>query len=70
MIRYKFDVLEKLKNIGISSYTLTKTHKISPATVQKLRENDCNISTLTINKLCSMLQCQPGDLLEWFPDDK
>lgn len=70
MIRYKFDVLEKLKNIGISTYTLTKTYKISPATIQKLRENDCNISTLTINKLCGMLKCQPGDLLEWLPDDK
>lgn len=70
MIRYKFDVLESLKNAGITTYALTKTYKMSPAIVQKLRENDCNISVLTINKLCGMLQCQPGDLLEWLPDDK
>lgn len=70
MIRYRFDVLEKLKSIGISTYMLTKAHKIPPPTVQKLRNNDCNVSMVTINKLCAVLQCQPGDLLEWLPDDK
>lgn len=24
----------------------------------------------TLNKICEILQCQPGDILEYVPDDK
>ncbi len=28
-----------------------------------------NIDTRSINKLCKVLECQPGDLMEYIPDD-
>lgn len=68
MIIYRFDVLEKLKDIGITSYTLTKGYGFSPTMVQKLREKNTSINAATINRLCGLLHCQPGDLLEYVPD--
>lgn len=67
MLIYKFDVLEKLREKGISSYSLTKTHGIPPSTVQKLRTGNATISAATIDRLCTLLHCQPGTLLQWVP---
>lgn len=36
--------------------------------VQKLREKNTAISAATIDKLCGLLGCQPGTLLQWVPD--
>ena len=30
--------------------------------------NNGHITTRTIDKLCSALQCQPGDLMQYIPD--
>lgn len=68
MIIYRFDVLEKLKDIGITSYTLTKRYGFSPTMVQKMREKNTSINAATINRLCGLLHCQPGDLLEYVED--
>lgn len=41
---------------------------ISPAIVDKLF-NGGDVSTPTINKVCKYLNCQPGDIMEYIPDD-
>lgn len=28
-----------------------------------------NVSTSTIDKICEFFQCQPGDIMEWVPND-
>jgi DNA-binding Xre family transcriptional regulator len=28
------------------------------------------IDTVTINRLCAVLECQPGDIMEYLPDEK
>jgi DNA-binding Xre family transcriptional regulator len=28
------------------------------------------VDTVTINRLCAVLECQPGDLMEYLPDEK
>ena len=28
-----------------------------------------NVDTKTINKLCALLSCQPGDIMEYAPDE-
>ena len=68
MLIYKFDVLERLKEKGITTYSLTKNYGVSPATVQKLREQNTAISAATIDRICALLNCQPGTLLQWVPD--
>ena len=29
-----------------------------------------NVDTKTINKLCALLKCQPGDIMEYVPDEQ
>lgn len=36
--------------------------------IQQIREGVI-ISTAGLDKLCRMLECQPGDLLEYVPED-
>lgn len=63
-IRYKVDILDKLKKIGFSSYKLRKDRIIGEAMIQKLRNGEL-ISWSCINKICELLECQPGDILEY-----
>lgn len=55
-----------LEEKNISSYYIRK-HKITgEGTLTKLRNNE-PVNTLTIEKFCSVLGCQPGDLMEYIP---
>ncbi len=56
------------KERGVSTYWLRK-NGIGAPTVTKLQTGG-NIDTVTINKLCALLECQPGDLMEYTPDEK
>ena len=62
---------EKLRNLlaarGITSYTMRQNGTIGQATWKKIQEGG-HIDTRTINALCALLQCQPGDILEYIPD--
>lgn len=70
MLVFRFDILDKLKSRGITTYSLAKNYGFSPGMVQKLREQNTAISAATIDKLCGLLECQPGTLLKWVPDSK
>jgi putative transcriptional regulator len=54
-----------LKEKGFSSYRLRKEKLISQSTLQKLRTGDGIIDSRTIQRLCAMLNCQPGDIMEY-----
>ncbi len=64
MIRYKIDVLEALKNIGYSSYRLRQEKIIGESTLQKIRKGEL-MSWETLSRVCGLLDCQPGDILEY-----
>ena len=66
-IVYRIDVLQALKEKGITSYTLRKGDVLGGATVQKIRRGDV-VNAANLAKLCHLLGCQPGDLLEYVPD--
>lgn len=70
MIKYKIDVLEALKSKGYTSYKLRKDKLIGEATIQKYRKNECVTSADNLSLLCQLLECQPGDILEYQPDNK
>ena len=54
---------------GVTSYTITKKDKIiGQATWKKIHENG-HIDTRTIETLCKYLECQPGDIMEYVPDE-
>ena len=65
-IKYKIDVLEALKAAGYSTYRLRKDKLIGEATIQRIRSGE-PVSWENISTLCSLLNCQPGDLLEYVP---
>ena len=67
MIRYKLDIMLALRNAGYNSYRIQKEKLLSSTTVQKLRHGDTTLTVENLNTICDMLQCQPGDLLEWVP---
>lgn len=69
MLRYKIDVLESLKAKGFSSYKIRKNRIIGEQQMQKIRTGEI-ASKDTLNTLCRLLDCQPGDLLEYIPDEK
>ena len=56
-----------LEEKGITSYTVKKDKIIGQATFRKIRE-DGDIDTRTIAKMCEVLDCQPGDLMEYVRD--
>ena len=64
MLRYKIDILEKLKEIGYSTYKLRKDKLIGEAQIQKIRNGEL-ASKETLNTICKLLNCQPGEILEY-----
>ena len=68
-ISYKVDVLSELKNKGISAYKMRKDKIMGERTMQQLRDKQL-VSWDTLTKVCEMLNCQPGDLVEYVPDDE
>lgn len=54
---------------GLSVWVFHKEKVIGNATIEKLRNNQGNIDTRSISRLCKYLQCQPGDLMEYVPDE-
>lgn len=66
-LRYKIDVIKALKEKGVSTYTMRKDKILSESTIQKLREGK-GIAWDNIEMLCKLLECQPGDIMEYVPD--
>ncbi|WP_077613004.1 helix-turn-helix domain-containing protein [Clostridium sp. Marseille-P2415] len=66
-IQYKINVLSALKTAGFSSYRLRKEKIMGEATMQKLRDNE-PVSWENISIICELLNCQPGDIMEYVSD--
>ena len=63
-MQFKIDVLEALKAKGYTTYVLRKENILSQSTLQKLREGK-GLSWENIERICGLLDCQPGDLIEY-----
>ena len=62
-LQFKVNILEALKGKGYTTYKLRKDNILSQSTLQKLREGK-GLAWENIERLCALLDCQPGDLLE------
>lgn len=65
---YKFNVLAALKKKGYSSTRLRNEKILSESTMQKFRRNEM-VTTNNIARLCKIFNCQPGDIIEYIPDE-
>lgn len=67
-IKYKIDIIEALKEKGFTSYKIRMEKIIGERQMQQIRNGDV-VSLTCLAKLCELLNCQPGDILEYVPDD-
>ena len=63
-IRYKIDILAELKKKGYSSTRIREEKLIGQSYLQQLRRGEL-VSWKTLDTICSLLECQPGDLVEF-----
>lgn len=63
-IKYKKDILGALKESGYSTYRLRNEKLFGESVIQQLRKG-AMVSWANIDRICSLLQCQPGDILEY-----
>ena len=63
-IRYKVDILAELKKKGYSSTRIREEKLIGQSYLQQLRRGEL-VSWKTLDTICSLLGCQPGDLIEY-----
>ena len=66
-IVYKIDVLKELKDRGYNTSRLRKEKIMGEATIQKIREKQL-ASWATIDTICSLLECNVGDVVEYVKD--
>lgn len=67
-VTYKIDVISALKSAGYNTNTIRKEKLLSEGTLQSLREGKY-ISMDAISKICKLLNCQPGDIIEYVDDE-
>ena len=68
-IKYKIDIIANLKSKGFSTYRIRKEKLIGESTLQKIRTGEL-VSWENIDTICALLQCQPGDILEYIPEEE
>lgn len=68
-IVYKENILAALKEKGYNTTRLRKEKLLAESTIQQLRE-DTLVSWKNIDRLCTLLECQIGDILEHVPEEK
>ncbi len=71
MISYE-KLVKKLKENNISQYKLKQDKILGSATITKIFKNNGlngeSIDMKVVDKLCKLLNCQPGDILECVKD--
>lgn len=65
---YYSKLFNLMKEKGLTTYKIRQEKIIAEGTLQKLRNNEA-VSTETIEKLCAILNCQPGDIMEYVDKD-
>lgn len=71
MISYE-KLVRKLKENNISQYKLKQDKILGSATITKIFKNNGingeSIDIKVVDKMCKLLNCQPGDILECVDD--
>lgn len=67
MITY-FKLLDMINRKGLTKDQLRIQAGLASGTMTKISKGEM-VNLKTINAICNVLKCQPGDILEWFPDE-
>lgn len=60
---------ETLKRRQMTTYKLVNSYNVSRSLLDRLKHNK-PISTVTVNDLCTILDCRVEDILLYLPDEK
>ena len=63
-VKYKIDILGALREKGYTTYKLRREKLLAEGVIQSLRGNKA-VSLDNIGRICDLLECQPGDILEY-----
>lgn len=63
-LKYKIDVLQALRDHGWTQNRIRNEKLIGQAMLSKLRHGEL-VSWATIEIICRLLNCQPGDIIEY-----
>ncbi|MCI8958227.1 MAG: helix-turn-helix transcriptional regulator [Lachnospiraceae bacterium] len=58
-----------LEEKGWTTYKIRKEKLIGQGTLTALKNGTGGLDSKTISRLCEILDCQPGDLMEYVPDN-
>lgn len=67
IIIYK-DILGKLKAAGYNTNRLRQEKLLPESTIQAIRSGK-PITTKSIDTICALIGCKPGDILDYLPDN-
>ena len=68
MIIINIDVMLAKRKMSVTE--LSQRVGITMANISVLKNGRAKaVKIETLNKICEALQCQPGDILEWRPDE-
>lgn len=66
--KYKIDIMEALSKAGYSSTRLRREKLLGESYMTQLRRGEM-VSWAAFGTVCGLLNCQPGDLIEYVEDD-
>lgn len=69
MIVYSKNIIEELGKKGYTTYRIKQEKIFNQTQLQQLRDNKL-LTQDNLNKLCKLLECQPGDILEYRKDNE
>ena len=69
MIKYKIDVQAELVKRGYTTYRIKQDNLLPGQTLSNLK-NGKMVNMETLGKICVMLRCQPGDIIESVVSDE
>lgn len=62
MIQYKKDIFDELKKHGFNQTRIQREKLLPAQTMQNIKAGK-SVTLETLNKICIMCKCQPGDLI-------
>jgi len=63
-MKYKIDIIAALKEAGYNTSRIRKEKIMGEAMLQKIRSGQ-RVSWAILETICDLLDCQPGDLIEY-----
>lgn len=69
MFKYKFDVLETLKESGYNTTRLRKEKLLGENAIQSLRRGEM-VGIIALEKICSILDMQPGNIIKYVENEE